>query len=154
MSVSTAITARGVFSGGHECLPRPHVDEAAARRALRAQIERLESEAGALEATLPAPSAGRGARMMGLADLEAARDALLDAIRERQSLAAGMAERQERLRCLREEILRDPAAHPFAVISNADVGDPGCVQLHVRPRFGILGMLMRWWRVRVSSGCP
>src|SRR5215213_2248704 len=23
-----------------------------------------------------------------------------------------------------------------------------------RPRYGLLGMLMNWWRVRISSGCP
>ncbi len=25
---------------------------------------------------------------------------------------------------------------------------------HVRPRYGLLGMLMGWWRVKISSGCP
>ena len=39
-------------------------------------------------------------------------------------------------------------------VSNEDVGEPGCRDWHVRPRFGLLGMLMRWWRVIVSSGCP
>jgi hypothetical protein len=24
----------------------------------------------------------------------------------------------------------------------------------VRPRWGVLGMLMNWWRVVISSGCP
>ena len=36
----------------------------------------------------------------------------------------------------------------------ADIGEPGCHDWHVRPRFGLLGMLAGWWRVVVSSGCP
>jgi hypothetical protein len=39
-------------------------------------------------------------------------------------------------------------------VTNADVGEPGCRDWHVRPRFGLLGMLAGWWRVVVSSGCP
>ena len=35
-----------------------------------------------------------------------------------------------------------------------DIGEPGCRDWHVRPRFGLLGMLAGWWRVVVSSGCP
>jgi hypothetical protein len=54
----------------------------------------------------------------------------------------------------REELLLDPAAHPFARVKNEDVGEPGCCDWHVRPRFGLLGMLAGWWRVVVSSGCP
>jgi hypothetical protein len=34
------------------------------------------------------------------------------------------------------------------------VGARGCGDWHVRPRLGLLGMLMNWWRVVVSSGCP
>ena len=36
----------------------------------------------------------------------------------------------------------------------ADVGEPGCGRWHSRPRLGLIGMLMGWWRVKVSSGCP
>jgi hypothetical protein len=39
-------------------------------------------------------------------------------------------------------------------VSTEDIGEPGCRHWHVRPRAGVLGMLMRWWRVVVSSGCP
>ena len=35
-----------------------------------------------------------------------------------------------------------------------DIGEPGCKHWHVRPRFGLVGMLMNWWRVVISSGCP
>ena len=53
-----------------------------------------------------------------------------------------------------EEMLADPAAHPWVRVSHADIGEPGCRDWHVRPRFGLLGMLAGWWRVVVSSGCP
>jgi hypothetical protein len=51
-------------------------------------------------------------------------------------------------------MLAEPAAHPWVYISRHDVGEPGCGGWHSRPRLGPLGMLMGWWRVKVSSGCP
>ena len=48
----------------------------------------------------------------------------------------------------------DPAAHKWVRVGNEDIGEPGCKHWHVRPRWGLLGMLMNWWRVRISSGCP
>ena len=36
----------------------------------------------------------------------------------------------------------------------ADLGEPGCGVWQVRPRLGIIGMLMGWWQVKLSSGCP
>ena len=39
-------------------------------------------------------------------------------------------------------------------VVNEDIGEPGCKHWHVRPRWGVLGMLMNWWRVVISSGCP
>ena len=53
-----------------------------------------------------------------------------------------------------EKMLLDPESHRWVHVSNEDIGEPGCTHWHVRPRFGLLGMLMRWWRVVVSSGCP
>ena len=52
------------------------------------------------------------------------------------------------------EMERDPAAHKWERISNVDIGEPGCKHWHSRPRWGVLGALMGWWRVKVSSGCP
>ena len=140
----------------HPLHPLPAtVDEAAARRSLRHQIARLEADLVAIDVPRPPPnSSGHGGRLLSLAELEILRDRLLADVHERQLAAAAPAERQEQMRCLREEALMDPAAHRFVRISNADCGDDGCVVLHVRPRFGILGMLMNWWRVRISSGCP
>jgi len=48
----------------------------------------------------------------------------------------------------------DPAGHKWIRVSNEDIGEPGCRHWHSRPRWGLLGMLKGWWRVRVSSGCP
>jgi hypothetical protein len=146
-------------------------DEALARRALRTQIARLETELAAQVLSKPrpatfaemlragaaaaAPSSGRAApRLLSLGELEAERDRLTDRLRDERAALALVADRHEDARQLREEILRDPDAFPYVRVSNADIGEPGCHDWHVRPRFGVLGMLMRWWRVKISSGCP
>jgi hypothetical protein len=51
-------------------------------------------------------------------------------------------------------MLADPPAHKWRRLSNADLGRPGCTTYHVRPKAGVLGMLMGWWQVKVSGGCP
>jgi hypothetical protein len=138
-------------------LPPPFViDDAAARRTLRDQIARLDGELGALGGRLPAPATGTGpgAIFLGLAELERIRDGLAaQAASVRKELDARGA-REEEARRAREELLLDPTAHPFARVTNAEVGECGCRDWHVRPRFGLLGMLAGWWRVVVSSGCP
>ena len=137
--------------------PRTDVDERAARRALLTQIARLEADLGALRpATGPLTGSGRRTvpRLLSLAELEDCRDRLADRIRTAQLAAGELAATQEQSRRLREELLLDPAAHRWTRVSNADIGEPGCRDWHVRPRFGLLGVLMRWWRVVVSSGCP
>ena len=155
-------------------VPAPRTEDAAARGALRAQIARLETELAAhstemprwgsfaemlREATALGEVSGRGARraaprLLSLGELESERDRLAAQLRERRAALALVADRQEEARQLREEILRDPDAYPYVRVSNADIGEPGCHDWHVRPRFGVLGMLMRWWRVKISSGCP
>jgi hypothetical protein len=133
------------------------VDERAARRALMDQLARLEAELGALRPSAPVRGGRTGhptPRLLSLAELEHERDRMAAQLRALQREAGDQARRQEDQRRLREELLLDPAAHPFARVSNADIGEPGCRDWHVRPRFGLLGILMRWWRVVVSSGCP
>jgi len=136
----------------------PDVDEAAARRALRGQIASLEAElAGAVVSNgQPAPLCGGGGApcLLNLGELERVRDKLAASLRAVQRAAGERGEREESYRRLREELLLEPERHPFVRISNEDVGEPGCHDWHVRPRFGLLGMLMRWWRVHISSGCP
>jgi hypothetical protein len=130
------------------------VDDAAARRTLREQIARLDEELGALGAELPAPAEARGARVLGLAELERTRDGLAARAAEFRKELDARGLREEEARRAREEMLLDPAAHPFARVKTEEVGEGGCCDWHVRPRFGLLGMLAGWWRVVVSSGCP
>jgi hypothetical protein len=147
-------------------------DEALARQALRDQIARLEGELGAhveaprfgtfAEMVRTVTAAGEGSapvgrvtpRLLSLAELESERDRLATRLRDERASLALVADRQDEARRLREEMLRDPLAYAGVRVTNADVGEPGCHDWHVRPRFGLLGMLMRWWRVKLSSGCP
>jgi hypothetical protein len=138
-------------------LPPVEVDEGRARHALMTQIARLDAELTALSTGAPpdpAPARRAVPRLLSLAELEEARDRLAGRIHVAQRAASERGLHQERSRALREEMLLDPAAHRFVRVTNADVGEPGCLDWHVRPRFGLLGLLMRWWRITISSGCP
>ena len=53
-----------------------------------------------------------------------------------------------------EEMVADPAEHKWRRVSNDDLGEDGCKHYHSTPRLGLVGMLMGWWRVKISSGCP
>jgi hypothetical protein len=143
--------------------PRTSPDERAARRTLLDQVRRLEEESVGLFCSawprkgldlLPATPQRAGPRLLSLGELEELRDALVDHVgRARAALdERGVAE--EHNRRLIEEMLVDPESHRWVHVSNEDIGEPGCTHWHVRPRWGILGMLMRWWRVVISSGCP
>jgi hypothetical protein len=135
--------------------------ERAARATLRAQIARLEREVSAVViATYPRLGPGpavpsfSGPRLLSLGELERVRDALaarlvtLQATAEEQAAYHAVAQHEL------EQMLADPPAHKWERISNADLGRPGCTTYHVRPRAGLLGMLMGWWQVVVSGGCP
>src|SRR6185503_3675465 len=146
--------------------PRPlridtGVDERAARAALRAQIARLEEQlAGHVTTSFPRsptpPRIGgeRGARLQTLAELEKRRDALEAAVARIRREADALGAQQERSRGRLEEIMLDPAGHRWERVTHDDIGEPGCRQCHARPRLGLLGLLMNWWRVIISSGCP
>jgi len=141
--------------------PTVEVDEVAARRTLRAQIARLERELGATFAAAR-PGDGidwsvggaAGPRVLSLGELEQLRDALAGRLAEARAALARRAQAQAQARLLIERMLLEPARHPWVRVTNADIGEPGCKAWHVRPRLGPLGMLMGWWRVRISSGCP
>ena len=138
------------------------VDERAARAELRNQIARLEEQlAGHVTSAFPlSPRVPRiggersGARMQTLTDLEQRRDALADALAEMRRELDELGRRQEKARGRMEQIMLDPAAHPWERVTHEDIGECGCRQYHARPRLGFLGLLMDWWRVRISSGCP
>ncbi len=137
------------------------VDERAARQSLRTQIGRLEAELGTLfcssspgqYAEAPRVPAS-GPRVLTLSELERTRDSLVDSLSERRRVLSDRAFVEERNRRRIEEMLRDPGAHRWEIVTNEDIGEPGCKNWHVRPRWGVLGMLMSWWRVKISSGCP
>jgi hypothetical protein len=137
------------------------VDEAAARRSLRAQIARLER--GLAEAFVTAYRMGgleREAepsgdpRLLDLGELERVRDDLAERLRTARVTIAERAEIQAANRLQLERMLLEPARHRFARIALADLGEPGCGVWQVRPRLGLIGMLMGWWQIKLSSGCP
>jgi AcrR family transcriptional regulator len=143
-------------------LPPPvEVDEGAARRALRDQIAKLERELAAMfpqarpgQALDWQVSAPGGPRVLAVGDLEALRDELAGRVEDiRRSLRERGAEQEEQ-RVRIETLIADPAGHKWERVSNDDIGEPGCKYWHSQPRFGLLGMLMGWWRVKISSGCP
>jgi hypothetical protein len=135
--------------------------EGAARRTLREQIARLERELSAITvASYPRLHGGpsvpslAGPRLLSLGELERVRDALAA---RRSTLAAAAVEQEARQAAAAAELermLADPPAHRWERLTNADLGRPGCTTYHVRPRAGLLGMLMGWWQVVVSGGCP
>jgi hypothetical protein len=137
-------------------------DERLARAELRRQIGRLEAQLGSLVAdAFPRIQIDAGVaavssepRALGLGDLEAVRDSLVTRIGAARRTLQGQAELETRNRELLERMLDAPAEHKWLRISRADVGEPGCGHWHSWPLLGPLGMLMGWWRVKVSSGCP
>ena len=136
-------------------------DERAARRSLREQIARLERDlahtfTGAyprtgLEWGVPAMA---GPRMLGLGELERLRDDLAARLRRARGDLAQRTAREEECRRLIERMMLDPASYKRVRVSREDIGERGCGHWHVRPRLGLVGMLMGWWQVKLSSGCP
>jgi hypothetical protein len=132
-----------------------------AREDLRRQIARLEKRLGELFASA-FPRQGMewtvgavgGPRVLGVADLERVRDALAARLREAQAELERRGWIEEQNRGLVEAMTAEPQRYRWVRVSNEDVGEPGCKHWHSRPRWGILGMLMGWWRVKLSSGCP
>jgi hypothetical protein len=136
-------------------------DEAAARRSLRGQIARLEAElARTISAAFPhvpveaGESCAEGPRLLGIGELERVRDDLAERVRRAHVAVAERARFEAANRALLEEVLRDPARHRGVRILAADVGERGCGAYAVRPRLGVVGRLMGWWQVKLSSGCP
>ena len=140
--------------------PGAEADERLGRRELRRQIARLETQL----ASYPADARRAGEpthpllrpkeHVAGMAELEAIRDDLIERLKMAREAAEGRGERQRRARARLEEMVRDPSAHKWETVSNEELGDPGCAGWKVAPRWGPVGALMNWWRVKVSSGCP
>jgi hypothetical protein len=147
-----------------QAVPAPRTvetDERAARRSLREQVARLERDlahtfTGAyprvgLEWGVPSMA---GPRMLGLGELERLRDDLAARLRQARGDLAQRTAREEECRRLIERMMLDPAAYKRVRVSREDIGERGCGHWHVRPRLGLVGMLMGWWQVKLSSGCP
>jgi len=136
-----------------------------ARRELRRQIAALEGRLssalvtafpyGTVDMDAPAPPARQpGPRVLGLGELEEVRDALAARLAEAAREIDALAERQARARVRLERMLLQPGRHRFERVANAELGEGGCGVWQVRPRLGLIGMLMGWWQVKLSSGCP
>jgi hypothetical protein len=143
--------------------PIVEVDERAVRRTLLDQVARLEGElASVFCATWPrtamphptVPGRGGGPRILSLAELEELRDELAGRISDARRALSDRTWVEDRNRRLIEEMMLEPERHKWRRVAAEDIGERGCKHWHVRPRFGLVGMLMNWWRVVISSGCP
>jgi hypothetical protein len=140
---------------------RIETGERAARRSLRLQIAKLEHELadafvtaypmGGLE--LPTGPPGEP-RLLDLEELERVRDDLAERVRSARITIAQRGDEQVANRVLLERMLLEPGKYRFCRVSRRDLGESGCGAWHVRPRLGLIGMLMGWWQVKLSSGCP
>jgi hypothetical protein len=137
-------------------------DELGARRTLRSQIARLEGELATAFVTA-FPMGGlpeyqgttRGdPRLLDLGELERVRDELAERLQSARVTISERADVEEANRLRLEQMLLEPAKHRYVKISCEDLGEPGCGVWQVRPRLGLIGMLMGWWQVKLSSGCP
>jgi hypothetical protein len=142
-------------------VPRTVPDERPARRSLLDQIARLEEELAQLFcSTWPRKGfewdvrSRGGPRVLSLVELEELRDDLAERVSRSRRALSDRTYVEEQNRCLIEEMLLEPEQHKWVRVGHEDIGEPGCRHWHVRPRWGILGMLLNWWRVRISSGCP
>ena len=140
---------------------RTGVDEAAARGSLRDQIAKLERELASVFASAY-PRRGLewhvrppgGPRLLDIGELEVLRDALAERVDDARRTLRERAYVEQKNRVRIEAMLAEPARFKWVRISNEDIGEPGCKFWHSRPRLGLVGMLMGWWQVRISSGCP
>jgi hypothetical protein len=138
------------------------VDERLARAELRRQIGRLEQQLSRLHSegfprveidtsvavVAPAP------RTLGLGELEMVRDALAERVADARLTLEERAAADARNRELVDQMIARPADFKWLRVSRQELGLHGCGHWHSRPRYGLLGMLMGWWRVKISSGCP
>jgi DNA-binding transcriptional regulator YhcF (GntR family) len=141
-------------------VPDVATDERVGRQELRRQIARLEAQL----ASYPADSRKPGepthpllrpkGHVPDMAELERIRDDLIERLNRARGAAERRGDHQRRARARLEEMAADPAAHKWETVTSEDLGEPGCGTWEVQPKWGPVGALMNWWRVKVSSGCP
>lgn len=95
-----------------------------------------------------------GPRLLDLGELEQVRDELAARLSATRAELHRRGERAERARLRLERMRLAPGRHRFARVTCAELGEGGCGVWQVRPRLGLIGMLMGWWEVKLSSGCP
>jgi hypothetical protein len=138
------------------------VDERLARQELRRQIGRLERELaghfaeafGRVELNHRVAAVTAEPRVLDLGELERLRNELVERVAEARLALAERARVETDNRELLRRMRAAPADFRWVRVSRADIGEPGCGAWHSRPSLGPIGMLMGWWRVKVSSGCP
>jgi AcrR family transcriptional regulator len=146
-------------------LPDPETEtpaeRSAARRSLRDQVGKLERELAELFASAYPQrglewqvSSPGGPRVLDVGDLEELRDELAGRVEELRRALRDRTDVERQNRAQIEALIADPASFKWQRISNDDIGEPGCRYWHSQPRLGLVGMLMGWWRVKISSGCP
>jgi hypothetical protein len=136
-------------------------DERVSRADLRRQIAALELALARLFGSafprtgidFEVPGMG-GPRLLSVDELERVRDSLAARVQDVRLRLNDASYVEQKNRELIEEMIADPAGHRWMRVGNEDIGEPGCKHWHATPRWGLLGMLMGWWRVKVSSGCP
>jgi DNA-binding transcriptional regulator YhcF (GntR family) len=141
-------------------IPEVTGDERLGRRELRRQIARLEAQL----ASYPADSRKPGepthpllrpkGHVADMAELEEIRDDLIERLKRARAAAERRGASQRRARGRLEDMTADPAAHRWETVASDELGEPGCGTWEVQPKWGPIGALMNWWRVKVSSGCP
>jgi hypothetical protein len=142
-------------------------ETAAARAQLRAQIATLErqlseaviaclpyADGSAAAPVAPATAPSRGPRVLDLGELERARDELAARLSRARGEQRRRGEHAERARARLEAMRLEPGRHRFERVTRAELGEGRCGVWQVRPRLGLLGMLMGWWEITLSSGCP
>jgi hypothetical protein len=138
------------------------VDERLARFELRRQIGRLERELAALvaegfgrvEVGHRVAAVATEPRLLDLGETERLRDDLAERVADARQTLVQRDASEGRQRQVLEAMLAAPAEFKWVKITRDELGLPGCGAWHSRPRLGPIGMLMGWWRVKVSSGCP
>jgi hypothetical protein len=136
--------------------------ERAARRSLRRQIAQLERELSDAFVTAyrmggldhPVDQAAARPHLLDLGELERVRDGLAERLGTARASITERADAQAASRVLLERMLLNPGKYRFVRVSREALGEPGCGAWEVRPRLGLVGMLMGWWQVKLSSGCP
>ena len=125
-------------------VPGTEADEAAIRRQLRDQVARLEDELGALFcAAYPRKGfdwnvrARGGPRVLSLSELEEVRDDLAARLQDNRRQLGDRTYVEDLHRRRIEEMLLAPEEHKWVRVRNEDIGERGCKQWHVLPRYGL-----------------